>query len=423
MDQNDNFSPDGRFLCYDTREMVGEGIGNGQSIEKVEIATGIETILYKAEKSVIGEKPAPGVGAVTFSFVENKVAFIHGPLLEEVSERGHYDKPNRKGAVIAADGGGKLGWLDFRDVSTDRPTTPGAHRGGTHRHEFCRSDHRVGFTYDDFLCPQFDRTIGYMERRNDAPGGASHWFALLIRPAEKEKAKPGEIEKAYGDSWVDPEGTMRAFIGKVRNADGVTYEESLFVVDVPQTVDITTAKAGNGTDYPTPPKGLTVRRLTHSKAEGVVRGSHQGDRVAYFAYAPNGTKQIFVVRADGSDQDPDPAKRPVQVTHFDGGASGNLRWHPSGNAIICTADNAIAVTVAKPGPSFGRSVLITGSEGPERVKLVVSHDGTLVAYNKAVPTFDGQGNRAKDYLDRDFLQVFTVPYPDSDGDGIPDGIS
>ncbi|HPX40776.1 MAG TPA: DUF3748 domain-containing protein, partial [Candidatus Hydrogenedentes bacterium] len=45
LDNNDNFSPDGRFLCYDTRETVGSGIGNGQTIEKVELATGEETML------------------------------------------------------------------------------------------------------------------------------------------------------------------------------------------------------------------------------------------------------------------------------------------------------------------------------------------------------------------------------------------
>ena len=45
LDNNDNFSPDDRFLVYDTREMIGPGIGNGQTIEKVEIATAEETVL------------------------------------------------------------------------------------------------------------------------------------------------------------------------------------------------------------------------------------------------------------------------------------------------------------------------------------------------------------------------------------------
>ena len=46
LDNNDNFSPDGRFLCYDTRGTIyNENLANSKSIEKVEIATGKETIL------------------------------------------------------------------------------------------------------------------------------------------------------------------------------------------------------------------------------------------------------------------------------------------------------------------------------------------------------------------------------------------
>src|SRR4051812_13032384 len=46
LDNNDNFSADGRFLCYDARETFGPGIDRCRSIEKVEIETGIETVLY-----------------------------------------------------------------------------------------------------------------------------------------------------------------------------------------------------------------------------------------------------------------------------------------------------------------------------------------------------------------------------------------
>ena len=46
LDNNDNFSPDGGFLCYDTRGTIyNENLANSKSIEKVEISTGIETIL------------------------------------------------------------------------------------------------------------------------------------------------------------------------------------------------------------------------------------------------------------------------------------------------------------------------------------------------------------------------------------------
>ena len=130
---------------------------------------------------------------------------------------------------------------------------------------------------------------------------------------------------AYGDSWVTPDGTARAFIGKVRNEDGETYEESLFVVEIPRDVDITTADGGSATRFPGPPKGITVRRITHDWAGGIVRGCPSGDRIAYYAKAEDRSVQVFVVATGGSDRDGDARKRPRPVTSFAEGAGPGLR--------------------------------------------------------------------------------------------------
>jgi hypothetical protein len=411
MDNNDNFSSDGRFLCYDTRETVGPGIENSQSIEKVEIATGVETVLYHPAKSVTGKDAAPGVGAVSFSPVENSVIFIHGPLVDDVPQRGWYAKPNRNGAEVVADGSGKLAWLDKRDVETGRDTIPGAHRGGTHRHEFTLDGKRIGFTYDDFLLPQYDRTIGYMERNPKAPEGATHYFAVLVAVVPKGMAKPGEIEQAAGDSWVGRHGTMRAFIGKVRNVDGMTCENSLFVVNIPTDVDITTAGSGSANRYPQPPKGVRIRRLTQTWAAGTVRGTIAGDRIAYYGHAPDGSTQIFIIPSDGSDQDADPAKRPVQATHLPKGAGPGLRWHPSGDYVFCISNNGVAATCAKPGPGFGKSKFLTPQgDVPPRGELVVSPDGHTLAYTKPMPSTDANGKRLQTYAGLDFQQIFITSF-------------
>ena len=93
---NHNFSGDGRFICYDTRETFGPGIDRGRTIEKVEVATGRETVIYAPPFST-NELAAPGLGAASFHPWENKVAFIHGPPLEELAARGPYAKTNRGG--------------------------------------------------------------------------------------------------------------------------------------------------------------------------------------------------------------------------------------------------------------------------------------------------------------------------------------
>ncbi|MFZ1290764.1 MAG: DUF3748 domain-containing protein, partial [Melioribacteraceae bacterium] len=132
LDNNDNFSPDGKYLCYDTRATVyNENLANSKSIEKVEIATGKEIILWLPE-NITGENAAPGVAAVSFHPKENKVIFIHGPFLHEVKERGYYSIRNRNGVEVDGDGNGDIVKVDYRDIS-NKVTVHGAHRGGTHR--------------------------------------------------------------------------------------------------------------------------------------------------------------------------------------------------------------------------------------------------------------------------------------------------
>lgn len=419
LDNNDNFSPDGRYLVYDTRETIGPGIDNGQSIEMVEVETGKETVLYRPKVSVTGKRPAPGIGAASFSGASNDIAFIHGPPVEEMDVRGPYDKPNRNGAHVVGDpkvqpkdGEYPMSWLDKRDIATDRPTLPGAHRGGTHRHEYTLDGTRIGFTYNDFLLPQYGRTVGYMEANPKSPAPASHYFAVMVPVVPKDTAKPGEIEVAQGDSWIGREGTMRAFIGTVKEDEG-SYKDSLFVIDVPRTVDITTADSGSATSFPKPPKGVSIRRLTHESAAGTVRGTADGKRILYSGTAADGTKQLFVIPSDGSDRSDDPGKRPVQLSHFATGVDSFWRWHPSGETVFCISNGAVASICAQPGPKFGETVLLTPEDGVLRKNLVLSPDGRRLALNKAVPTLGADGKPAKDYAGRDFLQIFLLDVPDT----------
>ncbi|MBD0776796.1 DUF3748 domain-containing protein [Maribacter sp. ANRC-HE7] len=385
LDNNDNFSPDGRFLCYDTRYMVfNTNLANSKSIEKVALATGEETVLWQPE-SVSGEHGAPGVAAVSYHPTENKVVFIHGPQLEEVDARGYYDIRNRNGAIVSADGKGEFSIADLRDVATDRPTTPGAQRGGTHRHEYSRNGKRIGFTYDDFLQQDYDRTIGYMEANKSTPEGFSHYFAVLLKPAKKGESKPGEIEKAYGDSWVDSLGSKRAFIGKVRAENGVDYETSLFVAEIPSTVDITSAYSGDATNYPEPPKGIKIKRLTHStNDEGIVRGSYSGEQIAYLSKDEKGVLQVFVIPVGGSDLAVDPKSRPMQVTHYTTDA-GYVRWHPSDQWLFSISDGKVYASFVGGPDGFGKSIVLTPSD-LNREALVVSPDGKILAYNVDVPS-------------------------------------
>lgn len=401
LDNNDNFTPDGRYVLFDARETIGPAIEHCSFIGMLDTHTREELPLYELTMFRVGAEAAPGVGAASFSPDGSNVIFIHGPLLEETAMRGPYAKPNRRGALVHRDRPGEIHWLDLRDVATDRDTLPGAHRGGTHRHEYSRNGRRIGFTYDDFLLPAYDRTVGYLEAHPDAPGGVSHWFAVLVPVVPKGTSKVGEIERAWGDSWVDAEGTMRAFIGSVREADG-SLQQSLFVVDIPADLDITTADAGGPDRYPTSPLGITVRRVTHGWAEGVVRGSPDGSQIAYYGKDDNGKQQLFVVPADGSAP-------PRQVTDLPGevvGIDGGLRWHPSGHWLAGISEGNI-FTVSVREEDFGKIRWIT--EGGAWAKLAISPDGETFFFNGPDPRGEIDPNY-RNYANLPYWQIFSTPF-------------
>jgi hypothetical protein len=424
LDNNDNFSRDDRFLAVDTRDTVGGGIGGGTTIMKVSVTTGLENLIYAPYNVVVSTSgSAPGLGAVSYNPQADEVVFIHGPLPSETPRLGFYGATNRRGGLVPADGSGDLkGFLDYRDV-TSTVTPPGAHRGGTHRHEFALTGNRIGFTYDDLLLTTYARTIGMLVPHERAPGGVSHYAVLLLNMAPTNMAQPGQIERAADDSWIGAKALMRGFIGRVKEEDG-TYRNSLFVVDIPENVDVTSAFSGTTTEYPRPPAGVRARRLTRTEASGIVRGSHDGTRIAYYATSPEGTRQVFVIPSNGSDDAADPALRPVQATRLPAGATGGVRWHPSGNSIAVLSEGGVAVTCVKPGPLFGNTVWITthGTGVPAAEALVWSHNGMILAFNRRVPTWDSTGKLVKDFGNNDFRQIFLVWFPDDNYNGIVDSI-
>lgn len=400
LDNNDNFSPDDKFLCYDTRRTVfNSDLANSKSIEKVEIETGNETILWEPPY-VTGENAAPGIAAVSYHPSENKVIFIHGPLLDELEDRGYYNIRNRTGVEVDGEGKQITNTVDMRDVQNEI-TTPGAQRGGTHRHEYTRSGNRIGFTYDDFLVLDYDRTIGFMQADKNTPAGYTHYFALILKPAKKNTSIPGEIEKAYGDSWVDESGTMRAFIAKVRAENGIDYQYDLFVADIPLNIDLSTSDAGASSLYPSPPNGISIRRLTTGmKVDGIVRGSFNGQKIAFISEDENGINQVFVINSDGSQ------KTASQVTELKKNAEA-VRWHTSDNWIFFISDGNLFSSFVKEGDSFGKTVQLSNDK-LDRAQLVVSRDGNRLAYSIRVTSKDQDGVTVKDVEGLDFLQIFVM---------------
>ena len=414
LDNNDNFSPDDRYLVFDTRTPAG--IHESALIAKVEIASGKIIPLYHPQRA---NKFGPGVAAASFAHIRNEVIFIHGPLRPSGPEN-QYEKYRRVGALVSGDGNGVLAFADVRNSAL--PYTVGALRGGTHRHEFSGDDKWIGFTYNDAVVRTHGleihkdldlRTIGVTklgdpvhvpETRQFVTDSAG--FSVLVVVVTPDP-KPGsdEISHAASDSWVGLNGypradggrqRARAFIGSTRDKQGHPVDE-LYVVDIPEEIHTPGPLGpleGTATSFPMPPAGTIQRRLTHTEmalypgCKGIARSSPDGERISFRMRDSRGHWQIFLIGPQGG--------APQQATFIEGGIDTDARWHPSGHAIACIAGNRILITDVRPGPEFGQSRILI-DRAPTPYALVWSHDGKTLAYNRTVKT-DG----------KDVIQIFVA---------------
>jgi WD40 repeat protein len=403
LDNNDNFSPDNQWLVYDTRTDDG-GIAESGRIEKVNISTGEKKIVYEIPNN---QAWGPGVGAVSYSPVENAVVFIHG--LPGITKENPYQQWRRTGVIIDENLAGKRIFMDARDITA--PYTKGALRGGTHRHEWSGDGQWIGYTYNDAVMKALEdstgekhnlRTIGVSKKINpivlekDAHGDniSGEWYSVLVVKVTPNP-KPGsdEISHAAGDSWVGtkgytkPDGSRqmaRAFIGTVKDKNGKNVDE-VFIVDIPDAIDVLGESGpleGTATTMPMPPKGTIQRRLTHTAdtnqpgCVGIVRSSPDGQSLAFLAKDDKGILQIFTINPDG--------KNLTQLTYHPTKVEGFFRWHPSGKTIYYVWNGAI-VSCETGNEDFNKRLkILTEPTSASPSNLVISHDGKIIAFNRLV---------------------------------------
>lgn len=398
LDNNLNFSPDSKWLCYDTRADTGLGIGDTRRIERVNAYTGKKELIYEAPDYIPGQ--GPGVGAVSYFPQTPQVVFIHGPFTQTGLI---YEKTCRFGALIPDDGSAKVTITDARDVVP--PFTPGALRGGTHRHEPGGPDEKwLGFTYNDQVMKKYGestgqhldlRTIGVtrlgqpvrVSDENQAGCWSGSGFSVLVVKVVPDP-QPGtaEISHADGDSWVGEKGYQktdgtwqlaRAFIGKMANS-----HSEVFIVDIPKDISIPGPDGpleGTGKSFPMPPQGTVQRRLTFtdSGCVGVVRSNPAGTFLCYRTQDVQRTQQLFLISPLGGN--------PIQLTTELQGVQSEGRWHPSGNRIFYVANNQIKVIESQPdAEAFGYTRSLTDSLAVTPGNLVVAPNGKLLAYNVVV---------------------------------------
>ena len=393
------FSPDGRFLYFDSRNQETE-LAASTFLGRVEVATGKEEILYRTEDPT---KFGPGVGAVTCNPVTGRLAFLHG--LANASSAEPYAACRRCGMTL--DDQGRAVHLDARDVTP--PFTEGALWGGTHAHQWSPDGTRLSFTYNDALvpirpAPEDLRAVGVMvcgkpvRVENPRPAvdfSGQAFTTLVVKVTRSPQPGSDEIERAFDEGWLD--NRRLAFQGTVRDSANKPLTE-IFLATLPE--DLEPARRG-ASGPPSPPEGIAVRRLTHTGSRrfpGVqgprhwVRPAPDGSRIAFLAKDDQGLVQIFSVAPEGGEI--------RQLSRLQESIDSPFDWSPDSKHLACAAGGRLVLVEA----ASGRAVILTEKSPQDqapRYAVTFSPDGHLLATNRLLPRPDGGS----------FLQICLVEVP------------
>jgi WD40 repeat protein len=408
------WSPDGKWIVYDTRsDPAGEKF-DGDTIEIVNVDTREVREIYRSRRGA-------HCGVATFSPKENRVVFIGGP--ENPTADWQYNAWHRQGLVVDLDNENAAAPLDARDIAP--PFTPGALRGGTHVHVFDPDGEWVAFTYEDHVLALLDAAaksaahdanqrnvgvsvpIGPTRVKHDHPRNhdGNTFSVVVTRTVNSPRRGSDEISRAFEDSWVGSHGYVRAdgtrqrraiaFQGQVVDENGKSLSE-VFIVDIPD--DITLAGdaplAGTSTTRPAPPRGVRQRRLTHTadrKFPGLqgprhwLRSSPDGSRIACLMRDDQGIVQIWTISPNGGE--------PQQLTHNAFDVASAFNWSPDGRRIAFIADNSVFVCDAASGASTRLTERTDDSHAPRPEACVFSPDGRRIAYIRPVSNAGGTHNQ------------------------------
>lgn len=391
------FSPTKEWIVYDTRNDDTQ-IGSTDRIEMVNTYTGEVKALYRTKNQ---SEFGPGVGAVSFSPMDDKVIFIHG--IRNADKAKPYAINRRTGVSIKTDRPFEPIFMDARDVIA--PYTPGALRGGTHAHSWSADGQWISFTYNDAVLgaqrvntdKQDLRTVGVMvpgkvivTDDGSLENNSGACFSVIVARVTADPTwGSDEIDRAFDETWIGNNGYVKAdgslqkraiaFQGNVHSESGDTVTE-VFVLDLPADIKRSSLEnplEGTQTALPGVPIGVVQRRLTYgahiSGPRHWLRSTADGRLILYLAKDKQQLVQVFgVSTVDGNIK---------QITQNSFSIQGPFNVHPKGNEIVYTADNSVMITDITTGETKRITARFDNEDKPVGAP-VFSPDGKDIAYNR-----------------------------------------
>jgi Protein of unknown function (DUF3748)/Dipeptidyl peptidase IV (DPP IV) N-terminal region len=398
------WSPDSRWIVYDTRSDPGGEKFDGRTIEIVDVETREVREIYRSRNGAY-------CGVASFSPADNKVAFILGP--ENPTDDWKYAPWHRQGVIVDVERPGISRAIDARDLTA--PFTPGALRGGTHLHVFSGDGAWISFTYEDHVLATLDalenRGHDFNQRnvavstpvrpvnvaKDHARNHDGELFSVLVtRTVNAPRAGSDEISRAFEEAWVGTHGYIRpdgsrqpraiAFQGHVKTRSGATISD-VFIVDLPDdlTVSGDAPLEGTETTRPGPPRGTRQRRLTRTTDRNYpglqgprhwLRSSPDGARIAFLMRDDDGIVQIWTISPNGGE--------PMQVTHNPFDVASAFSWSPDGRSIAYVADNSVFVSDVTTSVATRLTGRFEENKSPRPEACVFSPDGRRIAYVRPV---------------------------------------
>lgn len=402
------WSPDSAWLAYDTRDSLDGSVFNGQTIERVHVASGRVETLYQSKRGA-------HCGVVTYHPFLDQVVFILGP--EDPTEDWQYGPSHRQGVIVDCNNPGQAKHLDARDLVPN--FTSGALRGGTHVHTFSSDGKLVASTYEDALLNKLASTpttvaaheknlrgiaISIFDQPVQVPmthprnhSGCS-FTVLATQLTDHPKPGSDEIMRACEEGWIGTSGYLRidgtrqryalAFQGTVVGRKGLPVVE-LFVLDLPEQIDplmqADSSLTGTATTRPAPPKSCRQRRLTFTEERRFpglalqprhwIRSTPDGNSLLFLARDAEGIVQLHDVNPDGGNI--------RQITGDAHSIASAFSVSPDGSQAAYVSDGSLfTVEIAS-----GRSTRLTKStpQNPPRPEsCLFSPDGSKITFMRTI---------------------------------------